>query len=708
MPSRAAPPFFLQRRAAHPFVRTNPAHFVKLYARLAAVVMTVFMLAGLHAQIPPLINYQGRVAVNGTNFHGTGQFRFALVNGDGTQTFWSNDGTSADGSRPETAVPLEVAHGLYSVLLGDPAVAGMAALPGGVFANPDIRLRVWFDDGANGPQLLSPDQRLAPMPYLADGAVTSAVIANGAVTSANIAPGAVSSTHIAPGSLDFQRFSVPAAPAPGQMLTFDGQSLVWTTPTSGGGGGGSGPWFTSGATVFYNGGSVGLGTSTPVTKLTVAGAGAYNNPAAAAITLENTTAGRRWEWHALDDGKFQLADFNAAATRLVVDIAGNVGIGSIAPQSKLEVHTGEFFGITHTDGVVSVSSAIGESFLPSGPLGGWLGTSSNHPLYLYAAGTNNPEITIATSGNVGIGTTSPLSKLHISGFEPAWVEAAVQNRGGRAILALNSTVSGSNRVWTMESGLFGNPGWFGIYDRNALQARMTITPDGNVGIGTHDAPPLTKLHVRGSGFITEAAVENTSGIAVLALNSNVGGANRVWTLESGINGVPNHFGIYDRNAQKARLIIDEGGTVTVPVLQITGGADIAEPFPMKETSIEKGSVVVIDSDEPGRLKRSTRAYDRRVAGVISGANGIKPGIALHQEGAMGGDENVALSGRVYVAADASGQGIEPGDLLTTSETPGHAMKVTDYKRAQGAVLGKAMTSLSKGTKGHVLVLVTLQ
>ena len=74
---------------------------------------------------------------------------------------------------------------------------------------------------------------------------------------------------------------------------------------------------------------------------------------------------------------------------------------------------------------------------------------------------------------------------------------------------------------------------------------------------------------------------------------------------------------------------------------------------------------------------------------------------------MEGGQNVALSGRVYVLADASTGAIKPGDLLTTSDTPGHAMKVTNQNRSQGAILGKAMSPLMSG-KGMVLVLVTLQ
>src|SRR5437870_10611532 len=97
----------------------------------------------------------------------------------------------------------------------------------------------------------------------------------------------------------------------------------------------------------------------------------------------------------------------------------------------------------------------------------------------------------------------------------------------------------------------------------------------------------------------------------------------------------------------------------------------------------QGSVMVIDDEHPGQLKLSDRAYDTRVAGIVSGANGINPGISLQQEGAFAGGQNVALSGRVYVLADAAFGAIKPGDLLTTSKTPGHAMKVTNHNKAQG-------------------------
>jgi hypothetical protein len=146
---------------------------------------------------------------------------------------------------------------------------------------------------------------------------------------------------------------------------------------------------------------------------------------------------------------------------------------------------------------------------------------------------------------------------------------------------------------------------------------------------------------------------------------------------------------------------------SVRTLTIYGGADLAEPFQLSQENIPPGSVVIIDDAHPGQVKLSTEPYDTRVAGVLSGANGIQAGISLTQSGVNVGGKNVALSGRVYVLADATQGAIHAGDLLTTSAAPGHAMKVTDHVRGQGAVLGKAMSALDEG-KGMVLMLVTLQ
>jgi hypothetical protein len=109
------------------------------------------------------------------------------------------------------------------------------------------------------------------------------------------------------------------------------------------------------------------------------------------------------------------------------------------------------------------------------------------------------------------------------------------------------------------------------------------------------------------------------------------------------------------------------------------------------------------------MKVAGRAYDRTVAGIISGANGVNPGITLRQKGTVAdGELPVASIGRVWCWCDADANGsIEAGDMLTTSDTPGHAMKVTDFAHANGAVIGKAMSRLKSG-RGLVLVLVSLK
>src|SRR5688572_32159691 len=160
------------------------------------------------AQVPQLINYQGRVAVGGTNFDGAGQFKFALVNAAGSATFWSNDGTSVAGSQPTAFVPLAVTRGLYAVLLGDTTLAGMTQLiPATVFTNADVRLRVWFNDGVTGFQLFTPDQRIVAVGYammsanVPDGIITSNKLANGAVNGSKIADFSITSSKLSSNSI---------------------------------------------------------------------------------------------------------------------------------------------------------------------------------------------------------------------------------------------------------------------------------------------------------------------------------------------------------------------------------------------------------------------------------------------------------------------------------------------------------------------------
>jgi hypothetical protein len=204
----------------------------------------------------------------------------------------------------------------------------------------------------------------------------------------------------------------------------------------------------------------------------------------------------------------------------------------------------------------------------------------------------------------------------------------------------------------------------------------------------------------GPGGSGEGIASKRVGTSPFDLEFFTGFVNRMTILSSGYVGI---------GTTNPTVPLQVNGNITCSTLTIAGGADVAEPFQISaaESPVSAGAVVVIDEANPGQLKLTDRPYDTRVAGVVSGANGVNPGIQMHQQGLLEGGKNVALTGRVYVQADTSNGAIKPGDLLTTSSTPGHAMKVSDHVRAQGAILGKAMTALSEG-KGMVLVLVTLQ
>jgi hypothetical protein len=139
---------------------------------------------------------------------------------------------------------------------------------------------------------------------------------------------------------------------------------------------------------------------------------------------------------------------------------------------------------------------------------------------------------------------------------------------------------------------------------------------------------------------------------------------------------------------------------------ILQNADCAEDFEITDCAqVDPGTVMVIAND--GGLRPSEDAYDKRVAGVISGANDLRPGIVLGRRASMRARHPVALMGQVYCKVDASYAAIEVGDLLTTSATPGHAMRAADPVKAFGAVIGKALSPLTAG-QGLIRILVALQ
>lgn len=361
------------------------------------------------------------------------------------------------------------------------------------------------------------------------------------------------------------------------------------------------------------------------------------------------------------------------------------------------------------------------------------------------------DLFVEPSGHVGMGTTSPLADLHVHGGLFATLRASSFNaftNDYRNTIELGNQAFDSGMAIEVESeGLE-------IYSRRLSQGgpidvgpHLSVLRQDATAVGIGTATPATALDVDGEvttrddlHFRRNDGVETAllqperfaGGGARLSLRRGNGviGARLDGQLTAAGSGA---LFLYRANGTvSTELVADDLGAaymrfykpdntigilfdadfngdarIRTEVLEITGGADLVESFGTGGEAHEPGSVLAIDVEREGELVLAAEPYDPRVAGVVSGAGGVQPGLHLGQRGVLEGETPVALTGRVYVRCNAESGAIRPGDLLTTSSTPGEAMRAADRERAFGAVLGKALGSL-EGERGLVLVLVGLQ
>lgn len=258
---------------------------------------------------------------------------------------------------------------------------------------------------------------------------------------------------------------------------------------------------------------------------------------------------------------------------------------------------------------------------------------------------------------------------------------------------INGIYGGSNT----QTGVVGESkaltGVFGMGPSSGVSG-FSAAGDGVVGEST------TGVGVRGVSETNEAVhaetnSPNVAAIAAFNLNPNGTGA-AIFAQKKGDQG---HAGFFDGNVWVS-------GELTVGKYITLANADCAEDFDVAgAVKVEPGTVMVLGNE--GALSESQHAYDKRVAGVISGAGDYKPGIVLDKQQTSGNRQPIALLGKVFCKVDAQFGAIEVGDLLTTSPTPGHAMKTSDPFKAFGAVIGKALRPLTDG-QGLIPILIALQ
>lgn len=327
------------------------------------------------------------------------------------------------------------------------------------------------------------------------------------------------------------------------------------------------------------------------------------------------------------------------------------------------------------------------------------------------------EISNAASTNIAVEAST-------NGKGPAGV-FVIKNTGSTSTALVGRTEGPGDAVFGLTRGT-GRAAVFEI--ENSSNATSVLDAKTN---GRGPAITATNSNGRGIPGATIRAENQSTGSGIAGWFEVRGGDATVVLKNSGTGALLKGFGgnggndefrfendgtliLYDETNNLSIRLSATTGKTTTKVLEITGGSDLSENFDLTESATnspdtpQPGMLVSIDPENPGKLAMTREAYDRKVAGIISGAGGINTGMLMGQQGTHAdGSTPVALAGRVYCRVDAGYGSVEPGDLLTGSETPGHAMKVTDHTRAQGAIIGKAMTGLEKG-RGLVLVLVSLQ
>ena len=368
----------------------------------------------------------------------------------------------------------------------------------------------------------------------------------------------------------------------------------------------------------------------------------------------------------------------------IVPFASNPNLTVAGPDATVNIETAEILRVMR-HGVSGVKNQNSAGLFVGAFESGENGRSRLDINVAGAPGDSNtwgsvPDVTVMTlqgNGNVGVGTTNPTQQLQVTGQGFFTSSSASPDPGDSSGTGIRIGYQGTDDYGYINANTTG------------LAAKRLILQQngGNVGIGTTDAG--ARLQVEGGAYgITSRGTD----VCVYTQNITVP-YNRVFLATTEVAG-----DFYGNVA--FRNDVNVFGDV------ILTGADCAEEFEVAEAAeIEPGTVVVLDQD--GALHQSHQAYDKRVAGVISGAGDYRPGLILDRRQSQDYRVPVALVGKVYCKVDAQYAPIEVGDLLTTSSTPGHAMKADDPSKAFGSVIGKALRPLEAG-QAMIPILIALQ
>jgi hypothetical protein len=364
---------------------------------------------------------------------------------------------------------------------------------------------------------------------------------------------------------------------------------------------------------------------------------------------------------------------------------GNIGIGTTAPIFPVHVFS--------------------NSFAP--PAG------QDYPVALFVegSGTSNSTTVIGIEGlasagsgrNIGVdGVTYSPEGNGVLGNQPL---TAVDGGGG--VIGLTSATSGFS--YGTRGDALGTTGTaIGVFGQSYSADGgggffQTVNPVGGIGVtGVSYATGGFPIGVRGLTVATTGG-----GAAVFGVASSPNSFGAMFVNEAG--GTILQGSVGPAATATAVFRVDSSGRVYADGGFQPGGADFAESVAATgdRSKYAAGDLLVIDQSASRRVALAQQPYSTLVAGIYSTRPGMLGTTRTIDEPSPANEIPLAVVGIVPCKATAENGPIQVGDLLVTSSTPGHAMKGTDRTRMLGAVVGKALDSLAKGT-GVIQVLVTLQ
>ncbi len=360
------------------------------------------------------------------------------------------------------------------------------------------------------------------------------------------------------------------------------------------------------------------------------------------------------------------SDANAGVTGRNLTTGANGGVGLYGTGGLL---AGKFDG-----NVVVNGNANADAFNATSASAQHAGVSANNTAGGFGLWTSSNGVGIYGRGTTYAGQFD--GNVVVSGNASADAFIATSASPQHAGVSANNTAGGFG-LWCSSNGM-------GIYGRGATLAAQF---DGNV---------VVNGNASADAFNATSSSPQHAGVSA---NNNAGGFG-LWASSNAV-------AIFGRGTPAGYFDGDIQVTGDLVLLNSPSSGDIAEDFDLEDDPLheEPGTVLIIAPS--GKLSASVESYDTRVAGVVSGAGELRPAVILQRLQTQRRRSPIALIGKVFCKVDAAFGSVTAGDLLTTSSTQGHAMKVTDRTKALGAILGKALGPLDNG-RGLIPILVSLR